>query len=157
MDTGNAGSRTRSEINVTPLIDIVLVLLIVFIVMVPSLSKALPVNIPVVKPPTEDPAKNPQPPIVITLDQAGKLMLQSEEISLSQLAERLTPVVQLQPWLQRKVFFKVDGDTPNQQAVAVLDQIRVASERAKAQTKTSTNSDQEGGDVKVAITLKKPA
>ena len=43
MDTGG---RAKSEINVTPLIDIVLVLLIVFIVMVPSLSKVLPVAVP---------------------------------------------------------------------------------------------------------------
>ena len=153
MNAGNQGSRTRSEINVTPLIDIVLVLLIVFIVLVPSLTKVLEVNIPIVKPPVVG-EKDKIPPVVITLDQEGKLLLQSEEIQLGQLADRLTPVVQLQPMGFRKVFFKVDEDIPNQRAVAVLDQIRLASDRAKQETLVHNSTDN-GGDVKVAITLKK--
>jgi len=157
MNAGNQGSRTRSEINVTPLIDIVLVLLIVFIVLVPGLSKALAVNIPVVKPPKEGEKPEGPPPVVITLDQAGTLFLQNEQIPLAQLADRLTPVVQLQPWTLRKVFFKVDEDIPNQRAVAVLDQIRVASDRAKQETLAHSNNTGSGGDVKVAITLKKRA
>jgi len=131
MDTGASKGRTRSEINVTPLIDIVLVLLIVFIVMVPGLTKALGVIIPkeieVTLPPIP-------PPLVVSLDQSGNLLLQSEQIPLSQLADRLTPVVQLQPMNYRKVFLKVDEDLPNQRAVEVLDQIRVASDRARRET-----------------------
>ena len=42
MDAGGPRGKAKSDINVTPLIDVVLVLLIVFIVMVPSLTKALP-------------------------------------------------------------------------------------------------------------------
>ena len=55
----------------------------------------------------------------------------------------------------RLFHFKVDEDIPNQTAIAVLDQIRVASERARKETLASTNGSQHGGDVKVAITLKK--
>ena len=62
MDAGGPKGKAKSDINVTPLIDIVLVLLIVFIVMVPGLSKALPVVVPQVvkvdKPTPPDP-KNP--------------------------------------------------------------------------------------------------
>ena len=63
MDVGGPRGKAKSEINVTPLIDIVLVLLIVFIVMVPSLSKLLPVSVPRVVttpvPPEKDPASQP--------------------------------------------------------------------------------------------------
>jgi biopolymer transport protein ExbD len=154
MDTGSAGKRTRSDINVTPLIDIVLVLLIVFIVMVPSLNKALDVNVPIIKDATVDTPKPPQEPVVLSLDQSGKLFLQKDEIQLSQVADLLTPVVKLQPYRNRKVFLKVDEDLPNQRAVDVLDQIRVASERAKRDSLVLTPTDN-GGEVKVAISLKK--
>ena len=46
MDAGAPRGKAKSDINVTPLIDIVLVLLIVFIVLVPGLTKALPVAVP---------------------------------------------------------------------------------------------------------------
>jgi biopolymer transport protein TolR len=149
-------SRTRSEINVTPLIDIVLVLLIVFIVMVPGLSKSLSVNIPVERPPQGE--VSPQTPIVITLNQQGKLMLQKDEVSLDILVDRLVPVVQLQPMWNRKLFLKVDQDVLHQRIVQVLDKVRQASERAKEQTGARMeNMDHNGGDVKVAITLLKRA
>jgi biopolymer transport protein ExbD len=154
MNAGS-GNKTRSEINVTPLIDIVLVLLIVFIVMVPSLSKVMNANIPIVKPTPEDAAKPPQPPVVISLDQSGKLFLQNEEIQLNELANRLAPVVKLQPWRMRKVFLKVDEDLPNQRAIDVMDQIRVASIRIQEESKTTTGTQDDGGEVKVALSLNK--
>lgn len=154
MDAGS-GSKTRSEINVTPLIDIVLVLLIVFIVMVPSLSKVMNANIPVVKPPIEDEIKREQEPIVISLDQSGKLYLQKDEIQLSELANRLAPVVKLQPWRMRKVFLKVDEDLPNQRAIDVMDEIRAASIRVQNESKVMTGTDDDGGEVKVALSLNK--
>jgi len=64
-----SGGHAKSDINVTPLIDIVLVLLIIFIVMVPGMSKSMPVVVPQVvkvdKPVPPDP-KNP--PLVVKLD-----------------------------------------------------------------------------------------
>jgi len=154
MNAGS-GNKTRSEINVTPLIDIVLVLLIVFIVMVPSLSKVMNANIPIVKPSPDDAGKPPQEPIVISLDQSGKLYLQKEEIQLNELANRLAPVVKLQPWRMRKVFLKVDEDLPNQRAIDVMDQIRVASIRVQEESKTKTGTLDDGGEVKVALSLNK--
>ncbi len=54
MQVGGSGSM-RSDINVTPLVDVVLVLLIIFMVVTPMLQKGVPVNLPV----TEDPEKTP--------------------------------------------------------------------------------------------------
>ena len=162
MDAGGGKGKTKSDINVTPLIDIVLVLLIVFIVMVPSLSKALPVVVPQVvttdKPPTPDPRN---PPIMITVVPTAdnlnyEYMLQSDKITLEELPDRLAPVVQLQPFGMRKVFLKLDEETPYQVAENVLDRIRVASDRAKRETLAKPDSGGfDGSDVKVAISLKK--
>lgn len=156
MDFGPGGRRTKSDINVTPLIDIVLVLLIVFIIMVPSLSKTLAVSVP--RAVTTEAAPDPaDPPVVVSLlrSEAGgyAYLLQTAPIELSELSEKLTPVLLRQVPGMRKVFLKVDGEAPYQAAVDVLDQIRVASEAAKVQTRVKHGVD--GGDAKVVISLKK--
>ena len=91
-----AGGRfsARGEINVTPLIDIVLVLLIVFMVMTPVMLKEL-----IAKIPQEQSDNTPQPPgenpIIVSLAANGSIMLGSESIAVEQLAgavgERLHP------------------------------------------------------------------
>ena len=147
-------AHVKSDINITPLIDIVLVLLIVFIVMVPCLSKALKVAVPSVV--RTDPPKGDTPPVVLTLEGSGKLYLQREEIELAALCDRLVPVVLLQPLGYRKLFLKVDGELTHARAVRVLDQIQVASERARKATKARPGyGEEDGGDIKVAITLLK--
>ena len=153
MDAGGQRGKAKSEINVTPLIDIVLVLLIVFIVLVPGLTKVLPVVVPRVV--RTVPAPEHDTPLVVTLD-AGGLLLQSDRIELSRLAEALVPVVQLQPAGMRRVFLKVDGELPWQRVVDVLDQIRSASDQARSATAARPEwAGRDGGDIKVALTLKK--
>ena len=94
--------------------------------------------------------------MVVTLDGQGGLLLQSGPIELARLADALVPVVQLQPAGMRRVFLKVDGDQPWQKVVDVLDQIRLASERAQRETALKPEwAGRDGGDIKVAITLKK--
>jgi biopolymer transport protein ExbD len=157
MDTGSPKGKAKSDINVTPLIDVVLVLLIVFIVMVPSLTKVLPVAVPqVIQTRTPPPIDPHNPPVVVTLDVRGGLELQNNGIELARLAAALAPVVQLQPAGLRRVFLKVDGEQPWQKVVDVLDQIRLASEQAKRETAAKPEwGGRDGGDIKVAITLKK--
>jgi len=158
MDAGGPKRGQKSDINVTPLIDIVLVLLIVFIIMVPGLAKSLPVIVPQViktdKPPTPDPNNLP---LVLEItpktDGTYKYALQSSEIDVMGLADQLVPVVQLQQLLQRKIYVKVDEDVAYQAVVIALDQIRRASDRAKTEGLAKLGND--GGDVKVSATLRK--
>ena len=155
------GNTARSDINVTPLIDIVLVLLIIFIVMVPGLSKAAKVVVPqIVKTDVPPPPNIKDPPLVITILENNDIMLQSDKMELKDLGEKLAQVAQLQPMNMRKVFIKVDEEVKYQRAVDVLDQVRVASERAKRETAAKPEwLGQDGGDIKVVASLnkKKPA
>jgi biopolymer transport protein ExbD len=155
MDTGAPRGRAKADINMTPLIDIVLVLLIVFIVLLPGLTKALPVAVPRVVRSSAPPPPDPRnPPLVVTLDGQGGLFLQSGRIELDRLAPALVPVVQLQPAGLRRVFLKVDGELPWQKVVAVLDQIRLASDQARKDTAARPEwAGRDGGDIKVAITM----
>lgn len=160
MDTGAPAGKAKSDINVTPLIDIVLVLLIVFIIMVPGLSKALPVVVPQVvqnAPPPPPGAKDERVVLEVVMkgEKEFQYMLQNNPIELTQIAEQLSPVVMLQPMGMRKIFLKVDEETPYQAVVNTLDQVRLASERAKKETAAGIGQGMDGGDVKVAIALRK--
>jgi len=157
MDFGTPGRKAKSDINVTPLIDIVLVLLIVFIVMIPSLTKALAVSVPKTTITTHPPKPDPSnPPVVVSVfrdEGVYRYLLQSDPITLPELSTKLVPVVMRQVPGLRKVFLKVDGEVPYQAAVDVMDQIRRASDQAKAETKTRSGVD--GGEVKVVVSLRK--
>lgn len=66
-----------SEMNVTPLVDVMLVLLVVFIVTAPMLTNAIPINLPkteAVAPPDQ------KDPLVVSIDGTGKLFLDKDEI-----------------------------------------------------------------------------
>jgi biopolymer transport protein TolR len=145
----------KSDINVTPLIDIVLVLLIVFIVMVPGLSKAHKAAIPQVQTVTTPPPPSKEnPPIVVTVDKDGKFFLQQDEVKLQELPDKLLDPVMKQTYGERKVILKVEEDIPFQYAVSAMDMIRRASDMARKKT-SEGNQLQDGGDVKVAISMKK--
>lgn len=78
-----------SEINVTPFVDVMLVLLIVFMVTAPLLSAGVPVDLP-------EAAANPlaleKEPITVTIDIDGKIFLGEDEVSMEELVPRLTEV-----------------------------------------------------------------
>ncbi|MBB3105375.1 ExbD/TolR family protein [Azomonas macrocytogenes] len=66
-----------SEMNVTPLVDVMLVLLVVFIVTAPMLTNAIPINLPkteAVAPPDQ------KDPLVVSIDAAGKIFINKDEI-----------------------------------------------------------------------------
>lgn len=153
---GSGGqAKAKSEINVTPLIDVVLVLLIVFIVLLPGLTRSLPVALPRVVTTPVPPAADPRnPPLVLVLDGQGGLALQGGRIELERLAGQLVPAVLRQPAGLRRVVLRIDGGLPWQRVVTVLDQIRVASEAARSQTVGQAGAGGgDGGDIKVAMKL----
>ena len=146
--------RLQSAINITPLIDIVLVLLIVFIVMLPILGRHHPVVIPTIAG-----SGNPGIP-VITLGEDGNCTLLGERLTLDQLAQQLLSSVLLEPPEARRVQLKVEGVVPMGRVTDVLDTIRIAGEQARHQTpgydpKKDTDY-QHKDDIKVAMTMKKP-
>src|SRR4051794_26542298 len=86
--------RPMSEINVTPMVDVMLVLLIVFMVAAPLLTVGVPVDLPQ----TQAPAINEQKePLVITLNHEGKLYLQNTDIADDALVPRLKAITNNNP------------------------------------------------------------
>jgi biopolymer transport protein TolR len=158
MDAGGAKGKAKSDINVTPLIDIVLVLLIVFIVMVPGLTKAAKVVVPQVveKPVEQKEEKQKEIPTVVSIDKDGKYFINSDEVKIEDLTNKVKDLVKLQPLTNRKVILKVDEDMKFQYAVDALDRIKIASDQVKKESATDPRfQGVEGTDIKVPISIKK--
>jgi biopolymer transport protein TolR len=82
-------SRPMSEINVTPFVDVMLVLLIVFMVSAPLLTSGVPVDLPEAQ---AKPLAIEKEPITITVDPEGRVFLQESEVEIDSLVERLGTV-----------------------------------------------------------------
>lgn len=80
------GGRLMSEINVTPMVDVMLVLLIIFMITAPMLVTGIEVELPSAEAP---PIKNQTQPLVITIDKRGKVFIAETEISKSEFATKL--------------------------------------------------------------------
>ena len=114
------GRRTRrkpmSEINVTPFVDVMLVLLIIFMVAAPMLTVGVPVELPKTAAnalPTEK-----EEPLTVTLTADGKLMLQDTEIPPEQLINKLKAIA-----VERssdRVFLRADGAIAYARVVQVM-------------------------------------
>ena len=118
FSVGGAKGRPSGDINVTPLIDIMLVLLIIFITMTPAMLKEI-----VAKVPQKNTELVPQPPgenpIIVELDAADRLSLNGEAIATEALAEQVGE--RLRHDRQKVVFFKIDDDANYGRAVRVMD------------------------------------
>src|SRR5271167_5045336 len=81
--------RPMSEINVTPLVDVMLVLLVVFMVTAPLLTVGVPVDLPQTQ---AAPINEPKEPLVISINPEGKIYLQETTVEADQLVPRLQAI-----------------------------------------------------------------
>lgn len=112
-----------AEINVTPLVDVMLVLLIIFIITAPMLVQGLKVNLPKQNAPALNSEANE--PVMLTLTTDELIYLDDEPVHLTLLAERLGATLGGAP---RPVYLKADSELRYGfvvQVLAVLDQIGV--------------------------------
>jgi len=113
--------RLNTEINVAPLVDVMLVLLIVFMIAAPLLSVGVPIELP------KTDAKalpSQQEPITITVDFEGGVFIQDEEISLDDLAVRLIAVST--NGYEERIFLRGDRDTDYGEVMKVMARINTA-------------------------------
>ncbi|HVI87666.1 MAG TPA: protein TolR [Dongiaceae bacterium] len=103
------GGRRRADpvaaINVTPMVDVMLVLLVIFMITAPLLSSGIPVNLPKVK---AEAMNNPDEPLVISVNKDGKVYLSDTEIPMESLGPRLAAITNNNP--DAKIFIRGDKD-----------------------------------------------
>ncbi|MBC8071342.1 MAG: biopolymer transporter ExbD [Deltaproteobacteria bacterium] len=117
MSAGGSGGGAKSDINVTPLVDVCLVLLIIFMVMVPRNVPEISVRVPPEskqrqKPPTEE-------PLVIGLSSEGAITLNKNPIDKAKLADTIGNQLKFRD--KKVVFIDFDDKAKYGSAVEILD------------------------------------
>jgi biopolymer transport protein ExbD len=122
MNVGGSGG-IKSEINVTPLVDVVLVLLIIFMVVQPMLQMGYEVETP-----PEVKTQTPQAPdptqIIINMDADGKMYINKTAFGRSEFSGRLREALKNRE--KKIVFFAANGELQYEKVVAFMDQVREA-------------------------------
>ena len=139
-NNGRSG-RTQTalaEINVTPLVDVMLVLLVIFMITAPILQTGIQVNLPKTRTARPDEA-TPQA-LIISVDKEGSVYLsgknERQPIKVDDLSKLLNE--RLGQLKERRVYLRGDGDTPYRIVAYVLDQAK----RAEAQVSLVTEQPQ---------------
>jgi biopolymer transport protein TolR len=118
--------RVRPEMNVTPLVDVVLVLLIIFMVLAPVLSKSFWVRLPP-KDTTEeqlDAANDPDKPLVLMITKDGSTQINKIDVPRDQLRDKLTRMFNARP--DNSLYVDADDDAAYGGILTAVDQAKAA-------------------------------
>ena len=113
--------RPMSEINVTPMVDVMLVLLVVFMITAPLLTVGVPVDLPKTK---ASVIVGEDEPLVVTVNAEGKLILQDTEVALDKLVARLTAITENRK--ETRVFVRGDRKIAYGKVMEVMGLINLA-------------------------------
>lgn len=124
VQKGDGGSRRRrarrarpmSEINVTPFVDVMLVLLIIFMVSAPLMTAGVPVELP--KTAAQPLPAEQEEPLTITLTADGRVLLMTNETESGDLIGQLRAIAAER--VSQKVYLRADGSIPYEKVVQVM-------------------------------------
>lgn len=122
MQVGGSGS-TMSQINVTPLVDVVLVLLIIFMVITPVVQMGYLVKVPP-KAPANLPPSAIQDQIILRLVSDGRVLINKEEMAIEQFPSRIRDI--LRGNTSKMIFFTATRDVEYQKVMSFLDLARAS-------------------------------
>jgi biopolymer transport protein TolR len=100
---GRGRYRPMAEINVTPMVDVMLVLLIIFMVTAPLMTSGVPVDLPKV---SAQPVNSDSEPLTVSVNAEGKIFLQDQPVELAELVAKLQAIAQSNQ--DRRIFVRGD-------------------------------------------------
>jgi len=122
--SSNNNNRLLSEINVTPFVDVMLVLLVIFMVTAPILYQGVDVNLP--KASSEPIPSKSQKNIIVTINKEGKIYIEKEELTLRKLKARVKTLVRDsgKQTGEQEIFLRADKQVPYGIVMEVMSKIR---------------------------------
>ncbi len=108
--SGGGGRRSRrkavmAEINVTPMVDVMLVLLIIFMVSAPLLTVGVPLDLPQTQAKSLEQDKTP---LQLSVDVKGKIFINDTEVSMSELVPKLKAITDARGGMDERIFMRAD-------------------------------------------------
>jgi len=121
MTSGDNNNRLMSDINVTPFVDVMLVLLIIFMVTAPMMMQGVDVSLPET---TSESLSSEEDHIVITIDSNNRIYINDYHVTLDFLKEKLIKIFQGRR--DREVYLRADKGIPYGVVVHVMSEIKGA-------------------------------
>lgn len=125
MDVGGGGGYV-ADINVTPMVDVMLVLLIIFMVVAPLLQSGVSVTLPQSKYPDPDPNIIKDTSAVIAIPNNGEYYIGRDKIALADIPQRVKTILKDKPAPEQVVYVKSSTGVKYGEVVLVIDSVREA-------------------------------
>ena len=120
----NEGSKVNSNINVTPMVDVMLVLLIIFMVITPMLQKGQSVDMAKVNNPTPMPDADKDDALLVVVMRDGQIFFGTERIKVDELTNKVKDRLANRP--DKRIFIRADSRAKYGYVVDVVDNVRAA-------------------------------
>jgi len=120
----NEGAKVNSDINVTPMVDVMLVLLIIFMVVTPMLQKGVSVDMAKVNNPEQMPDADKEDALLVAVNREGKVFFGTEPTKVDDLTQKIKD--RLANKTDKRVFIKADARAKYGWVVEVVDNVRAA-------------------------------
>lgn len=143
MITGGNSGQLMSDINVTPFVDVMLVLLVIFMVTAPMMMQGVDVSLPEA---TAEPLESEKEHLIITINTQNQIFINDFEVAIDGLGEKLEKI--LEGRSDREVFLKADKDISYGTVVHVMAEIKGAGVEKLGMVTEPTIFDKEGKKIK---------
>jgi biopolymer transport protein ExbD/biopolymer transport protein TolR len=117
-------AQVNSDINVTPMVDVMLVLLIIFMVITPMLQKGVPVNLAKTDNPVKMPEADKEDSLIVAVMRDGTIYFNSDKVTPEQLTDKVKDRLGSRP--DKRIFVKADAGAKYGDVVGVVDDVRSA-------------------------------
>jgi biopolymer transport protein TolR len=120
----NEGAKVTSDINVTPMVDVMLVLLIIFMVITPMLQKGVSVDLAKVNNPESMPDADKEDALIVAVMRDGKIFFGNDQTPADELTQKVKD--RLASRVDKRIFIRADARAKFGSVVSVVDNVRAA-------------------------------